>query len=74
VALDAIYGFTLDQDRYRARGASDLAPIKRRAAVGGGLGLAFCAVGRMPVDLEVSVSYAIDPAPSQDRWTSYVGF
>lgn len=73
VALDAIYGFALGQAQYRASGSPDLALSDRRASVGGGLGVSFRAFGLLPVDLEVGVSYALDPAPGQDRWGRYIG-
>jgi Tol biopolymer transport system component len=73
VALDAIYGFALGQAQYRASAAPNLAFTERRAAVGGGLGLAFRPFGFIPLNLEVGVSYAIDPTPGQSRWASYVG-
>jgi hypothetical protein len=71
VALDAIYGFALGQAQYRASGSTDLALSDRRAAVGGGLGLSFRPFGLVPVNLEVGLAYAIDPAPGQDKWTTY---
>jgi hypothetical protein len=73
VALDAIYGFALGQVQYRASGSTDLALRQRRAAVGGGLGLSVRPAGLVPINLEVGVSYALDPAPDQDRWSSYAG-
>jgi len=72
VALDAIYGFALGQAQYRASGSTDLALGERRAAVGGGLGVSFRPFGVLPINLEVGVAYAVDPAPGQDRWSTYV--
>ena len=71
VALDAIYSFALGQAQYRASGGTDVTLSERRAAVGGGLGVSLRPFGLIPVNLEVGVSYAIDPAPGQDRWAIY---
>jgi hypothetical protein len=74
VALDAVYGFALGQAQYRASTGSPLSLRERRAAVGGGVGLTFRPLGQIPLSLEVGASYALDPAPTQNRWAGYVEF
>jgi len=72
-ALDMAYGFALGQVQYRASGGTDLTLSERRAAVGGGLGISFRPFGhsQLDIDLEVGISYVLDPAPGQDRWAVY---
>ena len=71
VAVDALYGYGLGQAQYRVGSGDGPALGRRRASVGGGLGLRFRPFGGMSLNLEIGVSYRLD-ARGENRWVPHL--